>query len=177
MLTSLNTQLEAATQQLSQMQQNRSYAEAMLAAQSREAPTVSGTTQVAPLAQETQLQTLLTEEADLTSRYNRRLSDVVMIRRKIQELRAQMAKPQPAGASSSCDCRPQPTGADEYRSTACSNSLDGRDDCAEGAGAGTDPGAGADLSGPRLLQSDGAGTIQKRDARLSDGAGFLSGTC
>ena len=111
MLTSLNTQLEAATQQLSQMQQNRSYAEAMLAAQSREMPTASGTTQAQPQAQQTQLQTLLAEEADLTTRYTDDYPDVVTVRRKIQELRAQMAKPQPAApavAAAPDPSRPEP---------------------------------------------------------------------
>jgi polysaccharide chain length determinant protein (PEP-CTERM system associated) len=96
MLTSLNTQLDAATQQLASMQNNRSYAETMLSALTKEQPPVAATAQVQPQAQEIQLQALLTQEADLTAHYTDDYPDVVAVRRRIADLRAQMAKPRAA---------------------------------------------------------------------------------
>jgi polysaccharide chain length determinant protein (PEP-CTERM system associated) len=102
MLTSLNTQLDAATQQLARMQQDRSYIEAMLAQQQSIAvPTASGGTTAAPATQQAELQSLLTEESDLTKRYTDDYPDVVAVKRKIKELRAQMAAtPAPAATTS-----------------------------------------------------------------------------
>lgn len=96
MLTSLNTQLDAATQQLATLQNNRAYAETMLSAQTKEQPPVAAAAQVQPQAQELQLQKLLATEADLTSRYTDDYPDVVAVRHQISELRAQMTKPKPA---------------------------------------------------------------------------------
>ncbi len=48
MLGSLNTQLDAATQQLATMQNNRSYAETMLSALTKEQPPVAAAAQVQP---------------------------------------------------------------------------------------------------------------------------------
>lgn len=91
MLTSLNTQLDAATQSLAQLEQNRSYEEAMLAQQvSQSSQTGSGA--VAPQDQQVELDKLLSQESDLTARYTDDYPDVVTVRRKIRELRAQMAK-------------------------------------------------------------------------------------
>lgn len=98
MLTSLNTQLDAATQQLARMHQDRSYIEALLVQQqSLSGPAASGA--ASPGAQQAELQTLLTEESELTKRYTDDYPDVVSVRRKIKELRAQMAAtPAPAAA-------------------------------------------------------------------------------
>jgi polysaccharide chain length determinant protein (PEP-CTERM system associated) len=90
MLTSLNTQLDAATQALARLEQNKSYEEAMLAQQS--AQNSQSGPGVAPQTQQLQLEQLLAQEADLTSRYTDDYPDVVTVRRKIKELRAQMAK-------------------------------------------------------------------------------------
>ena len=99
MLTSLNTQLEASTQQLARMEQDKSYEEAMLAQQSREVQ-IPEQGRAAPAAQSAELQQLLTQEADLTSRYTDDYPDVVSVRRKIKELKQEMAKaPPPAPAA------------------------------------------------------------------------------
>jgi polysaccharide chain length determinant protein (PEP-CTERM system associated) len=90
MLTSLNTQLDAATQALARLEQDKSYEEAMLAQQS--AQNSQSGPGVAPQTQQLQLEQLLSQEADLTSRYTDDYPDVVTVRRKIKELRAQMAK-------------------------------------------------------------------------------------
>ena len=97
MLTSLNTQLQAVTQALAQLQQSKSYDEAILAAaESREVPAAGDQQHPQPQAQQSELQQLLKDEADLSSRYTDDYPDVVTVRRKIRELRAEMAKPQPA---------------------------------------------------------------------------------
>jgi polysaccharide chain length determinant protein (PEP-CTERM system associated) len=101
MLTSLNTQLDAATQALSRMEQDKSYEQAMLAQQQAiSVPVASGG--VAPQAQQNELQALLTEEADLTKRYTDDYPDVVAVRRKIKNLQQEMAAaPPPAPMTTS----------------------------------------------------------------------------
>ena len=98
MLASLNTQLDAATQALARMQQDKTYEEAMMtAAVAREQPaTTADQLRAQPQAQELQLQALLKEEEDLTAKYTDSYPDVVAVRRKISELQADMAKPAPA---------------------------------------------------------------------------------
>jgi polysaccharide chain length determinant protein (PEP-CTERM system associated) len=99
MMTTLSSQLDAVNQSLSQLEQNRSYGEAMLAQQLRELP-VSGDVQKAqPESQQRELQALLAQEADLSTRYTDSWPDLVAVRRKIADLRAQMAKPDPAPAT------------------------------------------------------------------------------
>ncbi|CAN5519468.1 hypothetical protein BH10ACI4_BH10ACI4_01510 [soil metagenome] len=100
MLTTLSTQLDAATQALSRMELDKGYAESMLSAQTRELPSSPEQQRVQPLAQQTELQSLLAQEADLRTRYTEDYPDVVTVRRKIKELRAAMAKPQPAPSAS-----------------------------------------------------------------------------
>ncbi len=99
MLTTLTTQLDAATQSLAQLEQNKSYEDAMLSQQVSQNSTTTGGT-VAPQTQQVELDSLLSQEADLTSRYTEDYPDVVTVRRKIKELRAQMAKaPEPSGST------------------------------------------------------------------------------
>ncbi len=94
MLTTLNTQLDAATQALARMEQDKSYAESILAMQQQnqatQSPEHGG---LAPQEEQVQLQQLLAQEADLTARYTDDYPDVVSVRRKIAELRQKMAKP------------------------------------------------------------------------------------
>jgi uncharacterized protein involved in exopolysaccharide biosynthesis len=92
MLTTLNTQLDAATQALARLEQDKSYEEAMLAQQTAQSSSSGGSGGVAPQTQQIELEKLLAQEADLTSRYTDDYPDVVSVRRKIKELRAQMAK-------------------------------------------------------------------------------------
>jgi len=101
MLTTLNTQLDAATQGLARMEQDKSYAESILAmqiqSQGTQAPEHGG---LGPQAQQVELQQLLSQEADLTSRYTEDYPDVVTVRRKIKELRQKIAEaPAPATAT------------------------------------------------------------------------------
>ncbi len=107
MLTTLNTQLDAATQALSRMEQDKSYAESILTmqlqSQATQAPEHSG---MAPQAQQMELQQLLSQEADLTSRYTDDYPDVVAVKRKIKELRQKMAEAPPITATPSTTPKP-----------------------------------------------------------------------
>ena len=98
MLTSLNTQLEAATQSLARMEQQKSYDESMLAQQTVSSQPASPGQPAGPpppsaasQAQELQMQKLLAQEADLTAHYTADYPDVITIRRNIADLRKQMA--------------------------------------------------------------------------------------
>lgn len=90
MLTSLNTQLDATTQALNRMEQDKSYTESMIAQQ--QAMSSSGEhASAGPGALQTQLQALQNEEAELTRRYTDNYPDVVSVRRRIKELQAKIA--------------------------------------------------------------------------------------
>ena len=127
MLQSLNTQLDASTQQISRMQQDRSYEEAMLAQQSRDlgsAPVVTPAGVVesrGPSAsQQLDLQNLLAQEADLTNRYTADYPDVVAVRRKIADLRKQIAQssaPAPATPGVPAAPRSEPVAIQQLRAS------------------------------------------------------------
>jgi polysaccharide chain length determinant protein (PEP-CTERM system associated) len=109
MLTTLNTQLDAATQGLARMEQDKSYAESILSLQIQNqgtpTPEHGGT---APQAQQAELQQLLAQEADLTSRYTDDYPDVLSVKRKIKELRQKIAET-PATATAPATSTPTPT--------------------------------------------------------------------
>jgi polysaccharide chain length determinant protein (PEP-CTERM system associated) len=109
MLTTLNTQLDAATQALARMEQEKSYAESILTMQlqSQSAQTTEHGG-LAPQEQQVQLQQLLAQEADLTARYTDDYPDVVAVKRKISELRQKIAAT-PATAVASSPTTPKPT--------------------------------------------------------------------
>jgi polysaccharide chain length determinant protein (PEP-CTERM system associated) len=98
MFQSLNAQLEAVNQDIARIEQGRSYGEAMLAqmaapstpttgaAGSPALPAGSGTA-----AQQAELQSLETQQADLLSHYTADYPDVVAVKRKISDLRKEMA--------------------------------------------------------------------------------------
>jgi polysaccharide chain length determinant protein (PEP-CTERM system associated) len=109
MLTTLNTQLDASTQALARMEQDKTYAESILGMQIQSQGTQ--TTEkggLAPQAQQVELQQLLSEEADLTSRYTDDYPDVVAVKRKIAELRQKMAAAPPS-APTTTSTAPKPT--------------------------------------------------------------------
>ncbi len=84
MLTSLNTQLDATTQALGRMEQDKSYTESMIAQQQSYAPSGERGASAGPGAQQVELQNLQKEEADLTRRYTDDYPDVVAVRRRIK---------------------------------------------------------------------------------------------
>jgi polysaccharide chain length determinant protein (PEP-CTERM system associated) len=112
MLTTMNTQLDAANQALTQLQQERSYREALLAQQgsgyvatpsepgTKPTPVTHGAAQ-ATAEQAAQLQALQTELADLQARYTPDYPDVVATKRKIADLRKEISQNAagPAGSS------------------------------------------------------------------------------
>lgn len=92
MLTSLNTQLDASTQALTRMEQDKSYIEAMISQQQGLNASVGEKGgAAAPGALQAQLQSLQAEEAELTKRYTDDYPDVLAVRRRIKEVRAQIA--------------------------------------------------------------------------------------
>ena len=104
MLTTLNTQLDASTQALARMEQDKNYAESMLALQQSQTAQSSEHGGTSPQADQVELDKLVAQEADLTSRYTDDYPDVVSIKRTIAELRQKMAKapvPSVAPATSS----------------------------------------------------------------------------
>jgi polysaccharide chain length determinant protein (PEP-CTERM system associated) len=95
MLTSLNSQLEAATQSLQQMEQSQSVMEAMLAQQAQSNSTGGGagaSPAASPQAQQKQLDDLQALEADLSLHYTADYPDLKQVRRKIADLQKQMEK-------------------------------------------------------------------------------------
>ena len=120
MLNSLNTQLEAATQALARMEQDKTFSESMLAQlQASQAPTPglgTATEPPAPIVQSPAVQAkqkelagLEAKEADLTSQYTPNHPDVIAIQRQVAEARrdlAQMTEKAPVSASSRVPARP-----------------------------------------------------------------------
>lgn len=92
MLTTLNTQLDATTQALARLEQNKTYIQSLAALQQQNQASQLSEHGATPQSQQTELQQLLAQEADLTTRYTDDYPDVVSVRRKIKELREQMAK-------------------------------------------------------------------------------------
>jgi polysaccharide chain length determinant protein (PEP-CTERM system associated) len=125
MLSTLGTQLDAATQAVTRLEQERSYREALLAQQGRDfvvGPDSSShssaraTGAQATPEQATELQQLQAQEADLTARYTADYPDVIAVKRKIQDLRKQIAQNgvTPAG-STSAPIRVEPPAVQQLR--------------------------------------------------------------
>jgi polysaccharide chain length determinant protein (PEP-CTERM system associated) len=91
MLTSLNTQLDAATESIARMQQEKSYHEMLLEQQGGGVVTSGGKVKL-PQADAIELQKLEGEEADLKTRYTDDYPDVVAIHHKILKLREEMSQ-------------------------------------------------------------------------------------
>jgi polysaccharide chain length determinant protein (PEP-CTERM system associated) len=108
MLTSLNTQLDATTQALGRMEQDKSYTESMIAQQQSYAPSGERGASAGPGAQQVELQNLQKEETDLTRRYTDDYPDVVAVRRRIKELRADIAAEPPAPAATTATASTTP---------------------------------------------------------------------
>lgn len=100
MLTTLSTELEATTEAISRLEQDRSYRQAMLAQQGTYAgapSTTSGHSVVRAAAQPTpeqakQLADLEAQEAQLSTQYTPDYPDVIAVKRSIQDLKRQIAQ-------------------------------------------------------------------------------------
>jgi polysaccharide chain length determinant protein (PEP-CTERM system associated) len=115
MLTSLDTQLQATTQEIARMQQDKSYEEAMLAQQTRDLPSP---TQVGPAPEDRQaeLDKMLAAEADLETRYTPNHPDVIALRHNIDELKQLIAQPSTTPAPAPrLVARPEPVQIQQLR--------------------------------------------------------------
>ncbi len=99
MLSSLNTQLEAANQDLARKEQDRAYLQTLLAQATNAPISIGGTPAVSSPAPnpaldaaQSELQTLQNQEADLLLHYTSDYPEVIAVRRKIADLRKQMAQ-------------------------------------------------------------------------------------
>ena len=111
MMTSLNSQLDATTQEITQLEQQRSILEAMLAQQGQTAaittgePGQKGVTHVTGQATEEQaaeLQRLQSQLAELSAHYTPDYPDVISTKRQIADLRKEISQNgTPASANSS----------------------------------------------------------------------------
>jgi polysaccharide chain length determinant protein (PEP-CTERM system associated) len=99
MLTTLNTQLDAATQALTRMEQNKQYAESLMSIQQQNQASQSEHGGVGPQAEQQELQQLLAQEADLTSRYTDDYPDVKAVKSKIADLRKKIAATPPPSST------------------------------------------------------------------------------
>jgi len=101
MLTTLNSQLDATTQEITQLEQQRSYREALLAQQGQGSVVPSGEPGQKPSGrpaatatpeEAAELQQLQNQLADLSARYTPDYPDVVATKRKIADLRKEIAQ-------------------------------------------------------------------------------------
>jgi polysaccharide chain length determinant protein (PEP-CTERM system associated) len=109
MMTTLNSQLDATTQEITQLEQNRSYREAMLAQQGQSGSAVPAEPGQKPAARSTgqatpeqaeELQKLQTDLDDLLNHYTPDYPDVVSTKRRIAELKKEISQNgTPASAS------------------------------------------------------------------------------
>ena len=96
MLNTLNTQLDATTQSLTRLENDKTMVESMLAQQAQQTQTAPGLRST-PQADTLELQRLQDKEADLKTRYTPDYPDVVAVQRQIADLKKQMASaPAPA---------------------------------------------------------------------------------
>ncbi len=101
MLNTLTTQLDATTQSLTRMENDKSLEEALLAQESRQTQVVPGQ-KSSPQADALELQKLEAQEDDLKARYTPDYPDVIAVQRQISDLKKQMAAapaPTPAAAA------------------------------------------------------------------------------
>jgi polysaccharide chain length determinant protein (PEP-CTERM system associated) len=106
MLNSLNTQLDATTQGLTRMENDKALEEALLAQESRQTQVVPGQKST-PQADQVELQKLEAQEADLRTRYTADYPDVVTVQREISDLRKQMAAAPPPGSAGTTAATPR----------------------------------------------------------------------
>jgi polysaccharide chain length determinant protein (PEP-CTERM system associated) len=123
LLNTLSTQLASGTEQLSNMESNKTYMETVIAQQQQQAQatTPMGATAQTPQAQQLELDKLLAEQDELKAHYTNDYPDVKNIARKIADLRQQMAKsaavpvPAPGPTTTATLNRPEPAAIQENK--------------------------------------------------------------
>jgi polysaccharide chain length determinant protein (PEP-CTERM system associated) len=116
MLNSVNSQLEATTQALSQLQQQKAYQESMLTQMTHEASLAVPTTiKGVPDERQTQLDALQVQANELSTRYTADYPDLVAVRRKIADLRREMAHPSTTGGGSTASRVADSAGVQQLR--------------------------------------------------------------
>ena len=98
MLNTLNTQLDATTQALTRLENDKTMVESMLAQESRQTPAAPGLRST-PQADNVELQRLQDKEADLKTRYTPDYPDVIAVQRQIADLKRQMAAAPATGST------------------------------------------------------------------------------
>jgi uncharacterized protein involved in exopolysaccharide biosynthesis len=118
-MSGLNSRLDATTQTIQTLDQNRSVIEALLAQQ---VPTSSASgvpAAQAPQVQQAELDKLLAQKADLESRYTADYPEVKDVNRQIADLRSEMAKaasaPPPVASTTSAPSRADSTNVIQLR--------------------------------------------------------------
>jgi len=89
-LQALTTQLDASTQAVNRLQQNVTFMETMIAQQPQDSATVNPATGASPDSLSIQLKDALTQEKELETLYTPDYPDVMAIKRKIENLRAEI---------------------------------------------------------------------------------------
>lgn len=117
MLTSLNTQLQASTQQLARMEQDRAYQQSLLSQQQSARDSMGLPATIAATDErQAELARLQAEEADLTARYTPDYPDVVSTRRKIADLkRAMQTRPVTTSTPGATTKAPESVGIQQLR--------------------------------------------------------------
>ncbi|MDQ2841967.1 MAG: Wzz/FepE/Etk N-terminal domain-containing protein [Acidobacteriota bacterium] len=105
MLNSLNTQLDATTQALTRMENDKTLVDSMLAQEARQTQVVPGQKST-PQGDQIELQKLEGQEADLKTRYTPDYPDVVAVQRQIRDLKRTMAAA-PATTSTAASATPR----------------------------------------------------------------------
>jgi len=91
-LQAVTTQLDAATQAISRLQQDETFLESVIAQQTLDAQRSEPTTGISSDSMQTELQALIAQKADLETRYTPDYPDVVTATRKISDLQQKIAK-------------------------------------------------------------------------------------
>jgi polysaccharide chain length determinant protein (PEP-CTERM system associated) len=91
-LQALTSQLEASTQTVNRLQQNETFIQAMITEQSQRSPRIDPATGTTDSALNTQLRDAITQQKVLESIYTPDHPDVLAVKRRIADLRAEIAR-------------------------------------------------------------------------------------
>ncbi len=169
LMSSMNSQLDAATQAIQNLQQSKSVYEALLSAALAQSAPSGVAASKAPQAEQTQLDMLEARKAALLQSYTPEYPEVKDITRQISDLRAEMAKapstPPPAASATPAPKRPESMSVVQLRAQ-----LSGIDNQIHQKASSTGPSAKSDskLRKQDTGQPAGRGAVQSTHSRLSD---------